>query len=214
MPGNHKLFNRAQAKWELLFKESQFSVPAEIGKTAIISSFFTDEPLYTETGLTELEAFRAEARELAARTHAHGGKPELAIDASRDDITQLIQDPDIASMYIIGNGSLSNLLLDVKDYYDWTHVSEASTHLKQGKFVQRQCGGLTRMFNAPLGLFAVSDRRNIYAAFNDPSFYPLSLDDPINDKIKPVFFDDLVTYDMIKAFGSVISHEVSSWRIE
>ncbi len=202
MAGNHKQFNRAKAKWELLSKEGHFSLPAELGKTAIISSFFTDEPPDTETGITELAAFRGEARELAFRIHKAGGNPELAIDASRNDITSLIQDPGIASMYVIGNGSLSTLLLDVKDYYDWTNVSNATTHLKLGKFVQRQCGGLTRVLNVPLGLFAVSDPRNVHAAL-DAEFYPRSLDDPVNEKVQPLFDIDQIDYSSIKSLGSV-----------
>lgn len=200
MPGDRKLFNRAKKKWELLGKEGHFSVPVELGKTAIISSFFTDEPPDTETGITELAAFRSEARELASRIHLAGGKPEVAIDANRNDITQMIQDPSIANIYIIGNGSLSNLLLDEKDYYDWLNVSQVTTHLKQGKFIQRQCGGLTRLLNVPLGLFAISDPRNVHAAL-DRDFYPLSLDDPVNDKIQPIFESALLDYSTIKGIG-------------
>jgi hypothetical protein len=203
MASDRQLFKRAKSKWESLRDEGSFSLPAELGKTAIISSFFTDEPPDTETGITELEAFRSEAFELAKRIQANGGETELAIDATRDDITYLIQDPEVATIYMVGNGSLSNLIIAERDYYDWLNVSAATTHLKQGNFIQRQCGGLTRDFNAPLGLFAVSDPRNIHAAF-DAEFYPLSLDDPVNEKIQPVFNTPHVSYDMIKALGSTV----------
>jgi hypothetical protein len=202
MPGNRKLFNGAIEKWEILAKEDHFSVPPEIGKTAIVSSFFTDEPPDTETGITELASFRNEAHELANRVYLAGGTPELAIDATRGDIDSLIQDPEVASMYVIGNGSLSSLLLGVKDYYDWKNVADATTHLKQGNFVQRQCGGLTRILNVPLGLFAVRDPRSVHAAFN-VDFYPRSLDDPENNKVQPVFDTDQIDYETIKALGSV-----------
>lgn len=201
MASDRQLFKRAKVKWESLREEGSLSLPAESGKTAIISSFFTDEPPDTETGITELEAFRSEAFELAKRIQANGGRTELAIDASRNDITDLIQDPEVATMYMIGNGSLSNLIIAERDYYDWCNVSDATTHLKQGRFIQRQCGGLTRVLNTPLGLFAVSDPRNVHAAF-DAEFYPLSLDDPINEQIQPVFDTLHVSYDMIKALGS------------
>lgn len=208
MPGNEKLFKRAKAKWESLGKNGHLSLPSEIGMTAIISSYFTDEPPDTDTGITELAAFRHEVVELAARVASRGGRPELAIDASRDDITTLIQDPNIANMYVIGNGSLSTLILDVKDYYDWLNVSDATTHLKQGIFVQRQCGGLTRVLNVPMGLFAVSDPRNVHAAL-DQEFYPKSLDDPVNEKVQPVFEDDLIHYETIKKLGSVHWAEIN-----
>lgn len=203
MHGNRKMFARAHEKWERLKKKESFSLPVEIGKTAIISSFFTDEPPDTKTGITELEAFRSEAHELGKRTLTAGGRPIVAIDASRDDVTDLVRDPEVANMYVIGNGSLSTLLLGVKDYYDWQNVSDATTHLKLGTFVQRQCGGLTRIFNVPMGMFAVDDFRNVHAAF-DAEFYPLSLDDPVNDKILPVFESEIVTYESVKAFGSDI----------
>lgn len=203
MASDRQLFRRAKIKWESLRDEGSFSLSAELGKTAIISSFFTDEPPDTETGITELEAFRSEAFELAKRIQANGGKTELAIDATRNDITDLIRDSEVATMYMIGNGSLSNLIIAERDYYDWLNVSTATTHLKQGNFIQRQCGGLTRTFNAPLGLFAVSDPRNVRAAF-DAEFYPLSLDDPVNEQIQPVFDTPHVSYDMIKALGSTV----------
>lgn len=204
MPSNRKIFDRAHSKWQEFKAEGQFSVPAEAGKLAIVSSYFTDEPLDTETGITELESFRSEALEIAKRTLAAGGQFDLAIDATRDDINDLVKDPEVASMVIIGNGSLSSVLLAEKDYYDWQNISDASTHLKLGSFVQRQCGGLTRVFNAPLGLFAVSDPRNIHAAYG-VEFYPLSLDDPENDKIQPIFTDEHFDYEVIKAMGSVVS---------
>lgn len=203
MASDRQLFKRAKIKWESLRDAGNLSLSAELGKTAIISSLFTDEPPDTETGITELEAFRSEAFELAKRIQANRGKTELAIDATRSDITDLIQDPEVATMYMIGNGSLSNLIIDERDYYDWLNVSVATTHLKQGDFVQRQCGGLTRALNAPLGLFAVSDHRNVHAAFDD-EFYPLSLDDPVNEKIRPVFDTPHVSYGTVKALGSTV----------
>lgn len=198
MAGNRKLYGRAVAKWEGFAKEGNFSVPKEIGKTAIITSLFTDEPIDTERGVTELESFRNEAHALAERVVAQGGRPELAIDASRGDIDQLIKDPEVSDMYVIGNGSLSNLILDERDYYDWVNASNATDHLKLGSFIQRQCGGLTRETNVPLGLFVVSSPADLHAALDD-AFYPMSLDDPVNDKIQPLFTEWPVTYEDIKA---------------
>jgi hypothetical protein len=203
MPGNRKVFNRALSKWEQLQKDCHVSAPANLGKVAIISSYFTDEPPDTVTGISELSSFRTEALALADRSRSEGIEPTVAIDASRNDITRLIQDPNVVSMYIIGNGSLSAVLLGEKDYYDWIDVSEASTHLKQGLFIQRQCGSLARneSINVPMGLFAVTEICNVHAALGQ-DFYPLSLDDPENDKIQPVFSAPSVSYDDIVKFGS------------
>ena len=203
MAGNRKTFNRALLKWEQLQRDGSFSMDTHVGKIAIISSYFTDEPLDTATGVTELTSFRSEALALADRTRAQGLEPTVAIDASRHDVTRLLQDPEVASMYIIGNGSLSTLLLGEKDYYDWRDISDASTHLKQGFFIQRQCGGLSRTVNVPMGLFAVMDMSKVHAA-SGKDFYPLSLDDAENDKIVPVFTELTIGYDDIIKLGSAV----------
>lgn len=199
MASDRQRYRAAVAKRELLKNDGFFSVPSEIGRTAIISSLFTDEGLDTERGTTELESFRQEAYALADMVSARDGIPELAVDASRGDINRLIKDPDVSDIYVIGNGSLSTLILDVRDYYDWLNVSNATDHLKLGKFIQRQCGGLTRQFNPPMGLFAVSHPGDILAALDD-AFYPESLSDPVNAKVQSVFTHDWpVTYEEIKA---------------
>ena len=199
MASDRQKFRVAVAKHEMLRREKHCSVPPEFGKTAIVSSVFTDEDLDTERGVTELESFRREAYSLADLVIARAGTPELAVDASRDDIDRIIKDPDISDIYVIGNGSLSTLILDVRDYYDWLNVSEATDHLKLGKFIQRQCGGLTRSFNVPMGLFAVCRPSDVHAALDD-AFYPASLDDPVNEKIQPVLnMARPVTYEEIKA---------------
>lgn len=197
MAGDRKRFKRAVEKREAFVAAGDYSVPPEIGRTAIVTSFFTDEPLDTERGVTELESFRNEAHALADRVVAKGGIPELAIDATRGDIDQLIKDPAVSDMYVIGNGSLSNLILDERDYYDWINASDATDHLKLGSFIQRQCGGLTRATNVPLGLFVVSHPVNLHAALDD-AFYPSSLDDPVNDKVQPIFTEWPVTYEAVK----------------
>jgi hypothetical protein len=103
-------------------------------------------------------------------------------------------------MYVIGNGSLSALILEVNERYEWQEVAAATTHLKTGVFIQRQCGGLTRSLNVPMGLFVVSNPMNVYAAVG-VEFYPLSLDDPENDRIQPVFRNEPVGYRTIKALN-------------
>lgn len=202
MPSDRKDYRKALSKWNKLREDKAIGMPAHLGKVAIISSDFTDEPPDTITGMSELDAFRKEALALADRSRARGIEPTVAIDATRGDITRLIQDPQVASIYIIGNGSLSALLLGERDYYDWLNVSEASTHLKQGTFIQRQCGGLTRRVNVPMGLFAVSEMDNVHAAIGH-SFYPQDLDDVENDKIKPVFRIPIAEYDDVVQLGSV-----------
>lgn len=198
MASDRKQFMRSYSRWETHMKEGNLSVEIEVGKVAIISSPFTDDEPSTESGISELASFRTEAKALADRVYESGLTPEVVIDASRDDMTALIKDATISSMYVIGNGSLSALILDVGDHYDWYEAAQATDHLKRGVFIQRQCGGLTRTVNVPLGLFVVSNPLNVYAAVGD-EFYPKSLDDPENDKIQPVFEDPIVTYESVKS---------------
>jgi hypothetical protein len=201
MPGNRKLFRRAQHRWLQLAGSDQVSLPTYSGVTAIICSSFTDEPLDTLTGKSELELFQEEAREIARRLSRVHRRARVVLDATRADITMVVQDKSVSDIYVIGNGSLSTLLLGERVYYDWNDIAKSTTHLKLGRFVQRQCGGLTRVVNVPLGLFVVSDQRNVHAAL-DPAFYPRSLDDPVNGMVKPVFNSHCVDYATIKLLGS------------
>lgn len=203
MPGNRVLFRRARDKRARLLNDGRFSLPSGQGSTAIVCSSFTDEPPDTETGMTELALFEEEAAELARRVRSSGGGVVVALKAERKDISGLLRDTTVSDVFVIGNGSLSTLLLGERDYYDWVNVADAMTHLKLGRFVQRQCGGLTRVLNVPLGLFAVADQRLVHAAL-DPAFYPKSLDDPVNDKVQPVFAHNDVDYDCIKRLGSIV----------
>lgn len=197
MASDRDRFEYYMAQWESFRNEGFISDTPENGKTAIISSEFTDEEPDTESGISELESFRTEASELANLVSLQGGIPEVAIDATQSDIITLIQDPKVATLYTIGNGSLSTLLLGERDYFDWVSVAKATTHLKLGRFVQRQCGGLTRKINVPLGLFAMADPRDIYAAVGE-EFYPTSLEDSENEKIQQVFNTERVSYWDIK----------------
>lgn len=197
MASDRQQFASALAKWMELGDKIELSVPVRLGRTAIITSSFTDNEPSTEAGAFELAAFRIEATALADRLMAHGQRPELAIDASRHDITRLIADRNIVSVYVIGNGSLSTLLLGVRDYYDWTAVAAATTHRKLGNFVQRQCGGLTRSLNVPLGLFALNDPSHVFAALGE-EFNPRDLDDPENEKIRSILDSEPPLYETFK----------------
>ena len=197
MASDRQQFASALAKWQELGDKAEVSVPVQLGRTAIITSSFTDNEPGTDAGAAELASFRTEAIALGDRLSSMGDTPELAIGATRHDITRLIADPTIVSLYVIGNGSLSTLLLGMRDSYDWAEVAAATTHRKLGRFVQRQCGGLTRNLNVPLGLFAVNDPAHVYAALGD-EFNPRDLDDPENDKIRSILDSRLPHYKTFK----------------
>jgi hypothetical protein len=99
----------------------------------------------------------------------------------RPGSNRVVQDPEIANLYVIGNGSLSMVWLAEDDRYDWVDVSRSSNHLKRGWVHQRQCGGLTRRLNVPLGLFMLEEPARLVAAL-DSAFAPPSLDHPTNER--------------------------------
>ena len=199
MASDRKQFQRALRKWTELRRSGKLSVEPRFGITAVITSRFTDDGPETAAGQSELDSFHSEAYALVQRVQAAGGRASAAIDASLEGIIDLVQNPNVCSIYVVGNGSLSNLMLDVREYLDWQLLSAVTTHLKQGVFVQRQCGGLSRNLNVPLGTFAVNDFRNVHAAVGADAFYPQSLDDPENQKIRQVFYSNHLDYDRVKS---------------
>ena len=203
MASDRQQFRAALRKWEQLGLNGVVSVPVDVGTTAIVTSSFTDAEPGTRAAVAERQAFETEATELARRVTESGGRPVLAIDASRPEINSLIADHTVASVYVVGNGSLSTLVLGVRDYYDWTDAAAASTHRKQGVFVQRQCGGLTRALNVPLGLFVLDVPVKVLAALGE-EFNPRSLDDPVNDRIASVMHGRDMRYEALRDWPTAL----------
>ena len=68
------------------------------------------------------------------------------------------------------------------DRLDWRDVSSMADHLKQGVFVQRHRGNFARQLSVPLGTFAVTNHRNIWAPVGS-YFAPESLEDSENNRM-------------------------------
>ena len=164
-------------------------------------------------GDNNAELFRSEALELADMFIDRGRTPEVAINATPDDLTRLIQDPIIASIYTIGHGSLSTFSLQKHGDYDWRITSEVSTHLKRGFFVQRHCGWLSRRLNVPLGFFVLSDNRNLIAPFNE-DFSPKSTTDRENKKLKPIFRGTRISYEAMLRLKDRKNSGFLQWMIQ
>jgi hypothetical protein len=187
-------FESALRHWRELCASGRRSASWAEGLTAIVVSGFTDNTPCSTAADGELRSFRAEGEELADRTDLAGGHPLLLIDATRHDLDRVIQDPEIANLYVIGNGSLSMVWLAEDDRYDWLDVSRSSNHLKRGWVHQRQCGGLTRRLNVPLGLFMLEEPARLVAAL-DSAFAPPSLDHPTNECMTAVMMGRRMLYD-------------------
>ena len=105
---------------------------------------------------------------------SRGKRFDFAPDAGVANFESVVQDPEISDVVIIGHGGLSYAnaqpATDTSEpeLVDWWQLSDMSDHLKQGFFIQRTCGETKRHLNVPLGLFVVSDARNIRAAVGRP----------------------------------------------
>lgn len=194
MASDRQQFASALRRWRQLGASGRRSATWTEGLTAIVVSSFTDAPTGSAAARRELHSFRAEGQELATRTELAGGRPVLILDATRPQVDCVVQDPEVASVYFVGNGSLSMVWLAECDRYDWLDVSRVSDHLKRGWCHQRQCGGLTRRLNVPLGLFMLDTPNQLVAAL-DPAFAPPSLDHPVNECMTAVMTGRPMRYE-------------------
>lgn len=174
-------FERAQTRWQVLANDQAYSVPRDIGNTAIIVSFYEG---FSADIPTELKEFADEAKVLATEVQLGGGKAEVVTDATGHDITRILRDPDITDIITIGHGALSYLYVEnglryneLNNRYDWRDVSHNADHLKTGRFIQRHCGNASRRLSVPLGSFAMQAQNWVIAATNK-SFNPTSVYDP------------------------------------
>lgn len=163
MADDRKEFKDAYRKRSQLRADKKFSSSPELGKTAIVVSSFINVHSSITDALSQNDAYEDEAKNLAIQLELRGERPVI-IPAIFGLVATVLRDPEVASIYTIGNGALSNIALDNGRLFDWSLVSEYATHLKRGLFVQRQCGGLPRDLNVPLGFFALEDHRHLHAA--------------------------------------------------
>lgn len=201
MAGDKKQFKYAFAQWQTLKLEGALSYPPELGKTAIICSYHSEEvdDHAVRRGARDVKIFRKEALKLADWVIEDGHEVEVVLDAQKSDIESILKDPTISDIYTIGHGCLSSIYLsgNEPDTYDWVDVYRDSDHLKEGVFVQRHCGQTSRDLSVPLGLFAVSNAENVFAPLNE-YFNPRGFYHPDNDKLVSIFPDGEVNYQGIK----------------
>lgn len=197
MSSDAQQFERAIGNWEDLHSQRAYSLPADLGSTAIVCSYFRNISGLSEGNAEkDVKSFRKEALGLADEMAAYGESTEVILNATEDDMSAVMTDPEFSSVVTIGHGALSFLYVG-ESRYDWIDVSANSDHLKTGMFIQRHCGSFLRMLSVPLGAFAMMDHRNVLAPVGR-YFAPRGFDHPHNDRLKHVSSTRRLSYRYIK----------------
>jgi len=196
MAGEQVRFVKAQAVWDDQIASGNLSMPEKLGDTAILLPYYP--PMPEADILESYPVLRREALDLWAGLRAVGKEVIIVDNADKTDFKRVLTDPQISSVVVVGRGSLSSLRVPISEnaILDWEDIAEMADHLKE-RFVQRFCGYYVRRLNVPLGLFAVSDHRNVFAPAGS-SFMPVDLKDKQNALIKPVTNKPRLTYQDIK----------------
>lgn len=214
MASDRDKFMQATAKWENLARDRRFSLPPTLGYTAILYS------LYYAVD-TDSELFAYEANDLQKQLTMQGRKVTVFREADSDDMHTVLADPAFSDVITIGHGGLGHIFMEKNDdatgassmgHYDWRDTSRHATHLKLGKFTQRQCGVMHRILNAPMGMFAVARHSDVIAAVGQ-NFSPASLDDPVNDLLKPVTRATKLSYHDVQTYFPMQDFEEVSRRM-
>ncbi len=211
MASDRQQYARAMEKWHELQGSRYYSRPVGAGVVGIVCSYWPIESV-SETdssvsdkppnwAIKDRKTFRKEALKIADIANEHGRDVDVALNARSNDFFDILSDPSISDLVVIGNGSLSDYFLP--DYkVSWLDVSEHSDHLKQGDFTQRHCGAFSRELSVPLGMFAVNDFASVYAAVGH-AIYPRGLHHKDSALIGPIFDEDyLPEYEDIKGWFS------------
>ncbi len=209
---DQRQFETAINNWRELQDNGFYSVPRNVGTAAIMCSYADVHHSIIEidgeqqkieksyiSHLKDIRVFRNEAFALAKSVENHGQSSEVILNANSADMKVVLTDHKISDVVLIGHGALSHIFMDIpdtSDIYVWDDVARDADHLKQGYFIQRFCGLAGRRMSVPLGAFAVSDHRNVYAPINR-YFAPRGLEHHHNDRLIPVSADQEITYNYV-----------------
>jgi hypothetical protein len=197
MASDRKQFRDAADKWEELYNERRFSLAPDIGITAIMYAVATAGDT-DDARENERINFEDEAHDIADVLMSQKRRTEVMRGITQSAFyNEVLARHEVASVILIGHGNFSNVISDHSSVIDWRDVSYISTHLKRGIFEQRFCGHYMRDLSVPLGLFAVSDPRRIYAA-KGTQFAPER--NPNDEKLmRPITSKSRLHYGDIKA---------------
>jgi hypothetical protein len=219
MASDRKQFERAQERWQALHEAEAYSVPENLGKTAIIVSLFLG---YSSDIESDTKEFTKEADSLVDAERDIGYTAEVLMGATGSDITAILRDPNYANIVTIGHGALPYLYIEnglrngkPNNRYDWRDVSQNADHLKSGRFVQRHCGNAARNLSVPLGSFAMQQQDSVMAALNSyyqPSQLPESLYE--DNSIQLVPSGSPMDYGVVKALFSYDQFQESTLNLQ
>jgi len=192
MASDREKYNSSLRKWDQLRNQEFFSVPNDIGKTAIFCSYAIINPIgerIYKKGYKDVTSFRKEAFSLADKISAQGNQAEVILNATDEDFGSVLRDESFSDIVTIGHGNLSMLIIgndeDIDSPIDWHDLSSYTDHLKTGSFVQRQCGNFGRNLSIPLGMFCVSNHCDVIAPIG-LAFEPRGLNHPANELLDNV----------------------------
>lgn len=162
MASDRQQFRDALTQWDELHSAANFSIPSEIGRTAILLPY--NHQKYADINTVESYDYLArQALGVADVILQQTGKaPEVALDASDIDFKEVLTNPTFTSVVVIGKGTLSSIEAPTPSgLITWRDVSSAADHLKRGQFYQLFCGGTRKNLNVPMGTFAMADHRSV-----------------------------------------------------
>ena len=188
MAGNSDRYAAALQHWDEYSNAGNFSVPSDMGKVAILCPYVDTYDSHREE-VDKYPKLEAEAFSIADDLQQRGKTPIVAQRAKPYDFAQVLKDPSISHVLLIGHGCLSSVEVENPTSddarLDWENLAAMADHLKTGSFIQRMCGTTPRKLNVPLGLMVVSEHRNVLAPLGE-SFAPQDTADPQNELVKPV----------------------------
>jgi hypothetical protein len=165
--------------YQSLLAEKKFSVAPDVGRMAIIT-MFDRAALKVEHPINSAEAMNNEAQRIQRFLRWRGKRTLLIIEAGVKHFWEVLDDPSISDVTLIGADSLTKVRS-----VPWSQASDPDgkrvmfsfydamsptgkpsiTHLKQGKFFQRTCGSMDIYpLNVPFAWGFMADRTKIWAA--------------------------------------------------
>ena len=181
-------FEKALQRWDSLRSEAYFSVPPRLGKTAILYCAGERNPV------EETEAFSAEAFRISDEVVTAGKEAVIYHNFTYRNLADVASDFSISDVVVIANGSLSTVNIE-GERLDWRDVSDMATHLKMGRFVQRQCGQASATLNVPFGTFMMADHSAVDAAFGHE--LPVHVTPEHEALIRPVHNHPRLTQELV-----------------
>lgn len=198
---NRGEFRRAEDKRVLLRQTGRFSVPDGPGARVAVLMPFVEG--LVQDPRDDYDSFERDAEALVDHLEAQGRHPVVRMRATVADFADVMADPTIPTVILRGFGNLSAISTPIGSsgcgsytHLEWHHLSRMADHLKLGQFVMRCCGGMTRIFNPPLGYGVVSSHRSVLAPLG-LVISVVGLEDPVNDLIRPITTTDELSRDDI-----------------